>query len=96
MRIIEISIHFIRGYPLSYPLRIHGGFYPQISAGMDIVVIPIPIPFLKIHIDELKFEFQLRELSLFSYSYFIIGKTYSKFYLARRNVILMMKSVCRS
>jgi hypothetical protein len=51
MRIIEISIYFIRG-PLSYPLRIHGGFYPQISAGMDIFVIstyarePTSTPFL--------------------------------------------------
>jgi hypothetical protein len=68
MQIIEISIYFIRGYPLSYSLRIHGGFYPQISAGTDIVVIHIPTSLLKIHIDELKFEFQLQELSLFSYS----------------------------
>jgi hypothetical protein len=30
---------------------------------MDIVAIPIFTPLLKIHIDELKFEFQLQELS---------------------------------
>jgi hypothetical protein len=41
MQIIEISIYFIREYPLSYPLHVRGGFYPQISAGTDIFVIPI-------------------------------------------------------
>jgi hypothetical protein len=40
MRIIEISIYFIHEYPLSYPFCIRGGFYPQISTGMDIFVIP--------------------------------------------------------
>jgi hypothetical protein len=40
MRVIKISIYFICGYPLNYPLCIHGGFYPQISAGMDIFAIP--------------------------------------------------------
>jgi hypothetical protein len=40
MRIIEISIYFIYEYPLSYPFRIHDGFHPQISMGMDIFAIP--------------------------------------------------------
>jgi hypothetical protein len=40
MQIIEISIYFIHEYPLSYSLRVRGGFYPQISAGMDIFTIP--------------------------------------------------------
>jgi hypothetical protein len=40
MRVIEISVYFIREYPLNYPLHTRGGFYPQISAGMDIFAIP--------------------------------------------------------
>ena len=38
----------------------------------------LPTPLLKIHIDELKFEFQLRELSLFSYFIFYHGKNLFK------------------
>jgi hypothetical protein len=40
MQIIEISTYFIHGYPLNYPLHIHGEFYPQIFTGTDFFAIP--------------------------------------------------------